>query len=71
MLVVIALICACSGQRSFISTPTGLVLHMRSPSEFARLALTEEARCVCVCMRTCINVSECILLACHCVGKCV
>lgn len=59
------------GQRSFISTPTGLVLHMRSPSEFARLALTEEARCVCVCMRTCINVSECILLACHCVGKCV
>ena len=36
-----------SGQRSFISTPTGLILHMRSPSEFARLALTDEARCVC------------------------
>ena len=32
------------GQRSFIATHSGLALHMRSPSEFARLALTEEAR---------------------------
>ena len=32
------------GQRSFISAPSGLILHLRSPSEFARLALTAEAK---------------------------
>ena len=32
------------GQRNFVSSSTGVILHQRSPSEFTRDSLTEEGR---------------------------
>ena len=44
-------ICHCRGQRSLVSTTLGLIMYLRSPSEFSRYSIGEETRwaygCIC------------------------